>query len=54
MRRVFLDTNILLDFALEREHADEAEKILALGLAGAEFCKLPFMTAAQFLYEWDR
>lgn len=31
MRRVFLDTNILLDFALEREHAEEAEKILALG-----------------------
>lgn len=39
MRRVFLDTNILLDFALEREHAEEAEKILALGLAGAiEVC----------------
>ena len=39
MRRVFLDTYILLDFALEREHADEAEKILALGLAGAiEVC----------------
>ena len=38
MRRVFLDTNILLDFALEREHAEEAEKILALGLAGAIDC----------------
>jgi predicted nucleic acid-binding protein len=39
MRRVFLDTNVLLDFALEREHAEEAEKILALGLAGAiEVC----------------
>ena len=39
MRRVFLDTNILLDFALEREHAEEAEKILALELAGAiEVC----------------
>lgn len=39
MRRVFLDTNILLDFALERKHAEEAEKILALGLAGAiEVC----------------
>ena len=33
MKRVFLDTNILLDFAIGREHADEAEKILALGLA---------------------
>ena len=39
MRRVFLDTNILLDFALGREHADDAEKVLALGLAGAiEVC----------------
>ena len=35
MRRVFLDTNILLDFALGREHADDAEKVLALGLVGA-------------------
>jgi predicted nucleic acid-binding protein len=39
MKRVFLDTNILLDFGLGREHADEAEKILALGLKGAiEVC----------------
>ena len=68
MRRVFLDTNILLDFALEREHAEEAEKILALGLAGvagcdvivtnngkdfAEFCDLPYMTATEFLERWD-
>ena len=68
MRRVFLDTNILLDFALEREHAEEAEKILALGLAGAtgcdvivtnngkdfaEFCDLPYMTATEFLERCD-
>ena len=39
MKRIFLDTNILLDFALGREHADDAEKILALGLVGAiEVC----------------
>lgn len=39
MKRVFLDTNILLDFALGRELADDAEKILALGLADAiEVC----------------
>lgn len=39
MKRIFLDTNILLDFGLGREHADEAEKILALGLKGAiEVC----------------
>lgn len=39
MKRVFLDTNILLDFALGRELADGAETILALGLADAiEVC----------------
>ena len=39
MKRVFLDTNILLDFGLERNGAEEAEKILALGLAGViEVC----------------
>lgn len=39
MKRVFLDTNILLDFGLNRKGAAEAEKILALGLAGAiEVC----------------
>lgn len=39
MKRVFLDTNILLDFGLGRKHADEAEKILALGQKGAiEVC----------------
>lgn len=69
MRRVFLDTNILLDFALEREHADDIEDALQYQCAKAagcdviitnngkdfaEFCKLPFLTAAQFLYEWDR
>lgn len=39
MKRVFLDTNVLLDFGLNRKGAAEAEKILALGLAGAiEVC----------------
>ena len=39
MKRVFLDTNILLDFGLDRKGAEEAEKILALGLTGAiEVC----------------
>ena len=31
MKRVFLDTNILLDYGLDREQADNAENILALG-----------------------
>ena len=39
MKRDFLDTNILLDFGLNRNGAEEAEKILALGLAKAiEVC----------------
>ena len=31
MKRIFLDTNILLDYGLDRELADYAEHILALG-----------------------
>ena len=39
MKRVFLDTNILLDYGLDREQADYAENILALGKLGAiEIC----------------
>lgn len=34
MKRVFLDTNILLDYGLDREQADNAESILALGSLG--------------------
>ena len=34
MKRVFLDTNILLDYGLDREQADNAENILALGRLG--------------------
>ena len=34
MKRVFLDTNILLDYRLDREQADYAENILALGSLG--------------------
>ena len=34
MKRVFLDTNILLDYGLDREQADYAENILALGKLG--------------------
>ena len=34
MMKVFLDTNILLDFGLDRENADFAEGILQLGNEG--------------------
>ena len=42
MKRVFLDTNILMDAAEGREHGDEAN---------AEFSYLPIMTAKEFLTE---
>ncbi len=39
MKRIFLDTNILLDAALGREHADEALAILSIGESGkVELC----------------
>lgn len=31
MMRIFLDTNILLDLALQREHATDAERLIQLG-----------------------
>ena len=34
MKRIFLDTNILLDYGLDREMADYAENILTLGKLG--------------------
>ena len=34
MKRVFLDTNILLDYGLDRDGADYAENILQLGKEG--------------------
>lgn len=72
MKHVFLDTNILVDYALGREHCDDAEQLLQRGSNGelclqasyltfanlayilktkdyAEFCDLPYMTAADFL-----
>ena len=64
MMRVFLDTNILLDFGLGREHAHDFEDALQYECAKAAncdviitnngkdfapFCELPFMTAAEFL-----
>ena len=40
MKRIFLDTNILVDYVLGREGRDFAE-----------FCNLPLLTAAEFLTE---
>ena len=41
MTKVFLDTNVILDHALDRAFADEAEKIFAIAEADCEF----FVTA---------
>lgn len=37
MKHVFLDTNILVDYALGREHCDDAEQLLQRGSNG-ELC----------------
>lgn len=34
MKRIFLDTNILIDYIDNREGADAAEQIFALGFSG--------------------
>ena len=50
--RVFLDTNILLDFGLGHECAKAANCDVIITNNGkdfAPFCELPFMTAAEFL-----
>jgi predicted nucleic acid-binding protein len=50
MKRVFLDTNILLDYALGREHSDDAEQLLQRGCNG-EFCLLAsYLTFANIAY----
>ena len=38
MTKVFLDTNVILDHALDRAFADEAEKIFAMAEEGEIFC----------------
>ena len=68
MKRVFLDTNILLDLGLAL-YADDFEDALQYECAKAadcdviitnngkdfaEFCDLPLMTAAEFLADWSK
>ena len=38
MTKIFLDTNVILDHALDRAFADEAEKIFAMAEAGKISC----------------
>lgn len=50
MKRVFLDTNILVDYALGREHGDDAEQLLQRGSDG-EVCLLAsYLTFANMAY----
>ena len=38
--RVFIDTNILIDFVVNREgFSEDADKLFALGITGREFNK---------------
>jgi predicted nucleic acid-binding protein len=50
MKRVFLDTNILLDYGLDRERADYAENILALGEIGKINLFASYLTYANMGY----
>lgn len=50
MKHVFLDTNILVDYALGREHGDDAEQLLQRGKNG-EFClSASYLTFANMAY----
>jgi len=47
MKRVFLDTNIMLDYALGREHADDAEQLLQRGYNGTVSLQASYLTFAK-------
>ncbi|MBQ8606951.1 MAG: hypothetical protein IJ417_02000 [Bacteroidaceae bacterium] len=48
MKKVFLDTNILLDFITEREGVEEASSILQLGEEGQIGLTTSFLTMAMW------
>lgn len=50
MKNVFLDTNILIDYALGREHADDAEQLLQHGKNGHVCLTASFLTFANMAY----
>jgi predicted nucleic acid-binding protein len=50
MKRVFLDTNILVDYALGREHSDDAEQVLQRGLDGLVSLQVSYLTFANMAY----
>jgi hypothetical protein len=48
MTKVFLDTNVVLDHALSRQFANEAEKILQMSELGKIVGNASFQFSAQF------
>ena len=50
MKRVFLDTNVIIDFILEREGVDDAADILQLGEDGKIELVVSFLTMANSAY----
>ena len=50
MKTLFLDTNILVDFVLEREGADDAAQLLQLGEDGKVRIAVSFLTIANLAY----
>jgi len=57
MKRIFLDTNILMDVAENREHAPEANLLLDLGFRGiVQVCVAPitYTTMSFLLHRFDK
>lgn len=50
MKKLFLDTNVLVDFVLEREGADDAACLLQLGEDGKARIAVSFLTIANLAY----
>lgn len=50
MKRIFLDTNIIVDFILERDGAENAANILQLGEDGKIELAVSFLTMANTAY----
>lgn len=50
MKRVFLDTNVIIDFILEREGVDDVADILQLGEDGKIELVVSFLTMANTAY----
>ena len=50
MKNVFLDTNILIDYVLGREHSDDAEQLLQHGKNGMVSLSASYLTFANMAY----